>query len=535
LSIALTVQALVSHNLTPWKKTLIISGSILSGWIYISLVDYAIGMELLRLACIAMIILREQKEKQLFYKLRKIFSNWIIYSLIPIGFLFWKLFLFNDIRPGTNIIDQLEVLVRSPITNGFWWILRLFQSTINVVVMAWNHNFTGNFDSLRLSDLLKSLGFAGLCVLITIIYVLMIKDDKDNSEGISGNSPWQIEAILLGIIGVVGGAVPVIMMNRVIEFDNFSHYALPPSLAAAAFVMGVLFLLNSHAVKVGVLAMLVFVASFNNVVLGLQTSIEEAAINELWWQVSWRVPQIREGTSLLVNYKVQTSDMEINVSFPAELIYFPTPITEVPIRYKLAEITNWDPEINKIITGGITETRQYRSYIQSVNYDQVLAITQPQSGSCVHVLTKDWEQYSLADSSRLVEAGRYSDPQNILLDQPARVPPSMVFGPEPVHNWCFYYQKAELALQQKDWVKIVQLQKEVDRLSYRPGDSVEWMPFILADAYVGDEEKVRGLSTIIREEPFLKQQVCHNVNNAEKMGVIFKPNINDLTQKLYCN
>ena len=534
LSIALTVQALVSHNLSQWKKILIISASILSGWIYISLVDYAIGMELLRLACIVMVVFREQKEKNLFYKSRKIFSNWIIYSLIPIGFLFWKLFLFNDIRPGTNITTQLGVLANSPIINGAWWMIKLFQSTINVVVMAWNYNFIGNFGSLHLSDLLKTLGFAGLCALITFIYALMIKDDQDNSEQVSHDSSWQIEAILLGIIGSVGGAVPTIMMNRVINFDNFSHYALPPSLAAATFVMGILFLLNSRSIKVGILALLVFVASFNHSILGLNTRIEETAINELWWQTSWRVPQMREGTSLLVNYKVRTSDIAINISFPAELIYFPTPITEVPIHYKLAEITDWDPEINNIITGGISVTRQYRAFVQTVNYDQVLVITQPQPGSCVHVLTKDWEQYSLADSSRFVEAGRYSDPQNILLDQPARVPPSIVFGPEPPHNWCYYYQKAEMALQQKDWTKIVQLQHEADKLDFRPGDPVEWMPFILADAYVGDEKNVRGLSTIIRGEPFLKQQVCHNFNNAEKIGVIFKPDMNKLVQDLFC-
>jgi hypothetical protein len=534
LSIALTVQALVFHNLAQWKKTLIITASILSGWIYVSLVDYAIGMELLRLVCIVLVVLREQKAKSLFYKAKKSFSTWIIYSLIPIGFIFWKLFLFNDIRPGTNITTQLQVLLHSPITNGAWWIVKLFQSAINVIVMAWNTTFYGNLNALRLMDLIKALGLAGLCALVTVIYALMIKDGKDQTEETALNTTWQIEAILLGIMGGVGGVVPVIMMNRVVDFENFSHYALPPSLAAALFVMGILYLLNSRSVKVGLLASLVFMASFTHVALAIHTNIEEAAINELWWQVSWRVPQIREGTSLLVNYKVPTSDKAINISFPAELIYFPTPKTEIPIHYKLAEITDWDPEINKIIAGGMGGTRQYRAFVQTVNYDQVMVITQPQLSSCVHVMTKDWEQFSLADSSRFVQAGPYSDPQNILLDQPARVPPSNVFGPEPPHNWCYYYQQAELALQQKDWTKIIQLQHEAEKLGYRPGDIVEWMPFILADAYVGDEDTVQGLSTIIRGQPFIKQQVCHNFSNAEKMGIVYKPNIIELTQELFC-
>ena len=45
-------------------------------------------------------------------------------------------------------------------------------------------------------------------------------------------------------------------------------------------------------------------------------------------------------------------------------------------------------------------------------------------------------------------------------------------------DWCYYFQKAELAEQFHDWGRIVQLGDEARSKGLLPEDTTEWRPFI---------------------------------------------------------
>jgi len=52
-----------------------------------------------------------------------------------------------------------------------------------------------------------------------------------------------------------------------------------------------------------------------------------------------------------------------------------------------------------------------------------------------------------------------SDPSRIIItgkDMP--VMPEDIFGKEPPHTWCYYYEKAELARQAGDWEQVAKLE-----------------------------------------------------------------------------
>ena len=68
--------------------------------------------------------------------------------------------------------------------------------------------------------------------------------------------------------------------------------------------------------------------------------------------------------------------------------------------------------------------------------------------ACVHVIYSQWPRYSEQDPDQILLLGQYSKNQNILTDASAPRLPEFIFGPEPDHTWCYYYQKAELALQE---------------------------------------------------------------------------------------
>jgi hypothetical protein len=88
----------------------------------------------------------------------------------------------------------------------------------------------------------------------------------------------------------------------------------------------------------------------------------------------------------------------------------------------------------------------------------------------------------------LRQAAAMSDPGRILSGAPqgVYVPPDSIFGAELEHGWCYYYQKAELARQNKDWGEVVRLGETAFSLDDYPNDAVERLVFIEGSAHSGD-------------------------------------------------
>jgi len=71
-------------------------------------------------------------------------------------------------------------------------------------------------------------------------------------------------------------------------------------------------------------------------------------------------------------------------------------------------------------------------------------------------------------------------------DPPAR-PPESIVGSEPEHNWCYYYQKADLARQMQDWQQVAALgDQAIDSPGIDPPVvGHELTPFIEGYAHTG--------------------------------------------------
>jgi hypothetical protein len=105
-----------------------------------------------------------------------------------------------------------------------------------------------------------------------------------------------------------------------------------------------------------------------------------------------------------------------------------------------------------------------------------------------------------------------------------------VFGEEPSHGWCYYYQKAQLARQKADWDAISKIAGEVAQLDLHPNDQVEWMPFLQAAAMSGDVKQVKQISTRINVQKLYKQQACQNLRAMDGL----KPEVQDDVNELFC-
>jgi hypothetical protein len=152
------------------------------------------------------------------------------------------------------------------------------------------------------------------------------------------------------------------------------------------------------------------------------------------------------------------------------------------------------------------------------------------------VIDAQWPRYSDRDSDQVLLLGEYSNIQTVLPDIITPRPAEFIFGPEPTHahTWCYYYQQAELALQQEDWDKIVELGDQVNELKLTPNDRIEWGPFLQGYAIQGDEKGFKTTAIKIDSSPFVRRQACLTLLKMQELGTTFTPGIQSLMDEKLC-
>lgn len=145
--------------------------------------------------------------------------------------------------------------------------------------------------------------------------------------------------------------------------------------------------------------------------------------------------------------------------------------------------------------------------------DSLLIFYKPSVSSCLHILgPDDLEDPSLPAITRTALPA--SNLKRISPRETTGYPPSEIFGPEPEHNWCYYYQKAALARQLGDWSGVISLADQASEKGYRPlqGEAntpQEWLPFVEAFARSGRADEAAEISrAIFQKDRRMDRQLC---------------------------
>lgn len=527
-SIALTLKAVQAPRRIP--RVAYLSGAIITGWLYIALVDYAIGMEMFRFICVFMYISRDFSSGGLWKRMIVSLRAWAWNLLIPLGFLLWRLLIFSNRREATDINLQLGAFFADPISMGSRWLLQFFHSLLNLGLLAWVAQFQRFFFGMRMRDIAFGLAVAGVVLILVFLADRLLKQKEGTAEVSTGTISW--EALLIGVPGMMLGILPVIMANRYINLESFSHYALPASLAAAVALAGFIYTLSSRRIRLISLYSVILFAVLAHYSISVSAVNEERAIETFWWQVSWRVPALRPGATLVINYPSSNIGDDGNgVMEAANMIYYPEPQPDIPVHYNASAITLNNSNLQDVLLGKLSRQTGYRSHTVDYDYGNLLVISQPSPASCVHVIDGNRPLLSTLDPGNLILAAPSSDIDNVVADSRPFIPQEFAFGKEPEHKWCYYYEKAELALQLGDWNQAAFLGEEAIRLGLHPEDQSEWMPFLQAYAVTGNETRVKQTGPKINTENFLRLQACRILKN---LGEPMTPEIEELISTLYC-
>lgn len=510
LMLTIEVFAWSESGIKHWGLLLV---SVVFGWLYLGLMEYYIGFELIRLLLIVLLTLRAKSSW--FQAGKKAFLRWLPLSVVPFGFVFWRVFIFVGERKATDAGAQLSFFLLSPLRATWVWLTGIFHDVFQVLIFAWFVPLMQLLDKLTTSQLFIGIAIAGLAGLMGFFISFKLTDKSIPDS-------WRTEALWLGIFSVFAGVIPVVLANRSVEFPYFSRYTLIGSAGAVIFVVALIASLPRKKIRQSVFAVFLAMSVMTHFANSVNAANETAAMRDYWWQVAWRAPNLTEMTTIVAEYPVATLQEDYFIWGPANLIYYPYGFHEKDIQPALFAALPTQETFEQILSREPQQYYKRRNIVTYANYRNVLVILKPTPESCIRVLGPELADISRHDAEIILDVRRYSEMERILLDNP-RTPPSIVFGNEPEHDWCYYYQKASLARQYGDWAKVRALGYEIREKNLAPNDEIEWLPFLQAEAVVEASDFLFEINSQMTDS-FSRQQACFSLKELdvpEKNSALF--------------
>jgi hypothetical protein len=229
----------------------------------------------------------------------------------------------------------------------------------------------------------------------------------------------------------------------------------------------------------------------------------------LFWQMTWRAPGLEPNTTVLLNDRAFLSS-----SATGQLPRVDARVFNYYADNSLVAALNWiyasDNHSDRMdylllypksrLGGSLPSFEKD----QPINYDflagtfkgntsQVVAFYYSPPG-CLRLLDPEIDtiNHFMPDETLMREAAALSSSAWILPEETAAMP--KVYGSEPPRGWCYYFERADLARQMKDWEEVVRIAGIAFELNDHPNDPVERFVFIEGYAHAGDWARAQELS-----------------------------------------
>lgn len=530
ISFYLTLLTLRSERL--FYKSVYFVGSFITGLIAIFLVDYAIGMELFRIILIFWFL-----KSNIVPNIRKALKIAIYKSLpfltIPLGYLYWRIFRFSNARPDTDITLQTSSLfTQNPIPTLLTWSTNLLKSLFSVIIKGWIEPLIFNFGTLSFVNKI-------ICLVIAMAGLIFAYEILRNIQDDPGTIPqYSRKLTIIGsILGVMGGAIPIVIMNRTILIQRYSHYALPALLCAAIIVVEFAHSSKRQLINFGVPLFLVTIALFSINSQAINVLDEETKIKEFWQQFTIRVPYLKKETTLLVNYPgiPYGEDVEI-VWAPATLVYLSK--NEVITTSGILQYPYSGIKINEDILKSIATENpldlSYRSHANIVNINHLLVVSQPTIYSCVHVMDQKWPRLNESDPYYISISSPKSKISNVIINNNEHPINTDFIGTSDSQGWCQFYEKAELEIQRGDWKSAASTFNKAFDFGLEPVDIVEWIPVFQTALITGNTDMQNLIADKLNEFPYYTNQACGVMNMMQIEGILPDSRVSPVRDQLHC-
>lgn len=389
-----------------------------------------------------------------------------------------------------GLLSQLAALLHAPLSGMLRILQYMVQDFIYVVFSQW---FAAvDPQAIDLSRASTWLIFASVLTFAAAAYFVVthLKPDPDDTQ----LSRLGKQVALAGFLSVMLSLLPFwvtglsIFQKNQLWSDRLALGAMP---GASMIVTGVVLIFVDRARYRNLLLSALLGLGIS---LPVQTARSYQASwdkqEQFYWQLHWRAPSLQPNTLIVSDEEILFFMGIYPTAFAINVLYPQVQASPAASYWFDAgmEGVNW-------ASFSAGEPASFVKYTEtfSATSQSVLAISfQPSLDQCLWVLRPEY-----ADLRDLTPTAKtWLSVSNLARVQatPESVPPAQIFGGEPAHGWCYYYEKADLAWQSQQWQAVIQLWKQASDAGLRPRNSIEMLPFIEAYGQTGDWAMARKLT-----------------------------------------
>jgi hypothetical protein len=498
ISFVLTIKVLQSS-----RRWIQISLSILAGFLtlfYLGIFESAIGLEAARLGLVWYVIWRKSQSdfKSVLFRTLK---TCLLYLFLDVAFLTWRLFFFQSARRTTNLDVLLGKYGTLPLHSTLSIAVETLKDMVETTIFAWTVPFYQFVSVSNYRDLAIAVGLSMLvvvCIFLVFWHAYRLTIPSQDSSP----SNQHLHLIWLGLFIVTFALLPIDVAGRNVLFtDQWDRYTLYASIGVAIAVGGFILHFFQGSFRKVLLFVLVGMSVVVHYFSAAQYRDSWKWQRDLWQQMVWRAPSLRQGTMLFAVLPPAGYEEGYEIYGPANMVYYPGQGIQIG-----ADVLNSNTAANI----QLQKNREHydRSVLVADNYENTLIAVYPSSQSCLHLLDgRKVELPGLLDDSLVADVASYSRIDMINTSaQPAILP--IFLGGEHPREWCFYYQKMDLARQEGNWAGVARLADEAQHNGLTPEDVSEWMPAFEAYVTLGRIQDARHAASIIRSVDKVRSFLC---------------------------
>ena len=438
-------------------------------------------------------------------RLRWVLQSWLPYLITLTGFVIWRLFFLEF--PGEEA--NAPVLLRNIRDNPGEGIVRFLQiaiqDAIHLMINVWANILSPTAIQLRDGSILFSWGVGMLTAAALAVFLWQMRKREQWAVDAVGTR-WTRQAMLLGLAALLLGMLPVWFTDRQIIVGTYSNrFGLPGMLGASLLAVALITeIIRRPIQRLVLLCLLVGLAVGFHLRVANDYRWSWVRQTRFYWQLHWRAPYIEPGTAIFSEGEIFRYVGWYSHTAAINLLY---PHTGDPTQldYWFSSLGRDYLYATEEFKRGLPIDARFRHYnFNGHTQDGIFIFYNPEH-DCLKVLVpEDANVPEIPDITRQLLGSATTDRIQAGPPQPG-YPPEEIFGPEPEHTWCYFFQKADLARQFGDWDQVVALGDDAREAGYDPkvsasNTTVEWMPFIEGYARLGLWDDAEALSLLAYEQ-----------------------------------
>jgi hypothetical protein len=450
--------------------------------------EYFVGMVMIRPFILYWIL--RAPDLNFRQRVTKVITHWIPYLTALGAYVIWRLFLYIPPPTGDrNAPKVLFALFKEPLSTLSHLIRTALQDSVVITFTSWYRTFVPElfaFNSV----------FSGFVLLVTLLafatVFIYLKQLKESGE----NESWLVQPLSMGLLLVLLGMLPIWIIGEdiVTHINQFaaSRFGIGSTLGAALIVAVIIDRLVDNKKKVAVISACVALAISMHLTNERDFAYSWEKQELLANQLIWRAPQIEPNTAIVTDEEILGHMGSYSVAFSLMTSYQPGDIQTPPYWYFPFNYSNQN--VRDFLSGIPLEDRKLTMNFNGNSNRMLLLSFNPGLNRCLWILQpQDTNLRLVSEDMRNLSAGSNI---NLIREVNGTQPslPESIYGKQNHQTWCYYFEKADLARQYKQWDEVVRLWKEANSIGVKTENGFEYIPFIESFGHSENWEQVTLLT-----------------------------------------